>query len=485
MRLGLLLSEIGSANGVDVTEQEMNRLIMQAASQYQGKDRENFVRYIQQEPMAAAQLRAPLYEDKVVDFLFARAKISDRKATRAELEADLEAEEGHVHGPGCGHDHVERQAEGEKSARKGQGEGSKASCQGREDKLVAEEPAKGPVEKASAKPKPAKPLKDEPAKKARAAKAEAKSRGQEGASQEAGQEGLSEREIGCEDLTSRSTICSARAFGSTSSILRTIRSRRSEPRRRESLRLVAAGCAGASGRLPEFQPEFVLTRAGAAAGAGPRRECSTATSSRPAGRTLHRLAHHNPRRRPRRRLGSLSSHRASDDLVRSGWVRVVYEDEGEPFVMEAGDLVLQPPLIRHRVLESSPGLEVIEISAPALHETFADHELKPAQLKSAGPDASVGQRFLRHVRRDAVDRFSTGRRSAGNRMVTRNQRPCRSANASSSNSGSRFVRAASRRAGLRLRPRRLRQARCATKLRSALRMRSSSRRARAGALARP
>ena len=105
VRLGLLLSEIGSANGVDVTEQEMNRLIMQAASQYQGKDRENFVRYIQQEPMAAAQLRAPLYEDKVVDFLFARAKISDRKATREELEADLEPEEGHVHGPGCGHDH--------------------------------------------------------------------------------------------------------------------------------------------------------------------------------------------------------------------------------------------------------------------------------------------------------------------------------------------------------------------------------------------
>jgi quercetin dioxygenase-like cupin family protein len=37
--------------------------------------------------------------------------------------------------------------------------------------------------------------------------------------------------------------------------------------------------------------------------------------------------------------------------VRSGWVRVVYEDQGEPFVMRAGDLVLQPPQIRHRVLE--------------------------------------------------------------------------------------------------------------------------------------
>ena len=76
VRLGLLLSEIGTANGVAVSEQEMNRLIGQAASQYQGKDRERFIRYVQQEPMAAAQLRAPLYEDKVVDFLFSKADIS-------------------------------------------------------------------------------------------------------------------------------------------------------------------------------------------------------------------------------------------------------------------------------------------------------------------------------------------------------------------------------------------------------------------------
>jgi trigger factor len=166
VRLGLLLSEIGSANGVDVTEQEMQRLVMQAASQYQGKDRENFVRYIQQEPMAAAQLRAPLYEDKVVDFLFARAKINDRKATRAQLEADLESEEGHVHGPGCGHDHAEKPAK--KAPAKGKAKaGAKAEA-------VAEAPAKGPVEKAAAKPKPAKPVKDGAGAKAPEAKAEAK-----------------------------------------------------------------------------------------------------------------------------------------------------------------------------------------------------------------------------------------------------------------------------------------------------------------------
>jgi trigger factor len=173
VRLGLLLSEIGSANGVDITEQEMNRLIMQAASQYQGKDRETFIRYIQQEPMAAAQLRAPLYEDKVVDFLFARAKINDRTATRAELEADLEAEEGHVHGPGCGHDH-DHDHGAKPKAKKAAGKGKAKVAAKDEDKLVAAEPVKGPVEKASARPKPAKPVKDAPAAKAPAAKAAAK-----------------------------------------------------------------------------------------------------------------------------------------------------------------------------------------------------------------------------------------------------------------------------------------------------------------------
>jgi trigger factor len=168
VRLGLLLSEIGSANGVEVTEQEMNRLIMQAASQYQPKDRETFIRYIQQEPMAAAQLRAPLYEDKVVDFLFSKAEISDRTGTRAELEADLEAEEGHVHGPGCGHDHAH---EAKPKAKKGAAKPKAKAAAQDEDKLVAEEPAKGPVEKASAKPKPAKPVKEAAAAKASAATA--------------------------------------------------------------------------------------------------------------------------------------------------------------------------------------------------------------------------------------------------------------------------------------------------------------------------
>ena len=93
VRLGLLLSEIGQANGVEVSNQEMNMLLQQAAQQYRPEDRERFVEYVRNEPMAQAQLRAPLYEDKVVDFLFDRAEISEREVTREELEAAIEAEE--------------------------------------------------------------------------------------------------------------------------------------------------------------------------------------------------------------------------------------------------------------------------------------------------------------------------------------------------------------------------------------------------------
>ena len=88
-------------------------------------------------------------------------------------------------------------------------------------------------------------------------------------------------------------------------------------------------------------------------------------------------------------------------FVKSGWVRLVYEDQGEPFVMLAGDCVLQPPQIRHRVLESSAGLEVIEIGTPALHDTIADWSLAlPNRLGEPSREWS-GQRFVRHGAADA------------------------------------------------------------------------------------
>ncbi len=59
----------------------------------------------------------------------------------------------------------------------------------------------------------------------------------------------------------------------------------------------------------------------------------------------------------------------------TGWVRLVYEDQGPPFVLAADDCVIQPPEIRHRVLESSENLQVIEIGVPAEHVTTVDHEM--------------------------------------------------------------------------------------------------------------
>ena len=148
--------------------------------------------------------------------------------------------------------------------------------------------------------------------------------------------------------------------------------------------------------LPAFRPEFVLTRAVTSAGQGragmlyrdliPGRLGGRYIASHitiPEGGPVADWVHY---------------HRVALQVivVRRGWVRVVYEDQGEPFVMNESDLVLQPPLIRHRVLESSPGLEVVELSAPALHETFADHKLELPNGENP-QRRFAGQRFLRHV----------------------------------------------------------------------------------------
>ena len=86
---------------------------------------------------------------------------------------------------------------------------------------------------------------------------------------------------------------------------------------------------------------------------------------------------------------------------KAGWVRVVYEDQGEPFVMRAGDCVLQPPEIRHRVLEASAGLEVIEIGCPAIHETWADHDLTLPTSALRSDRSFAGHRFVRHIAANA------------------------------------------------------------------------------------
>ncbi len=89
-----------------------------------------------------------------------------------------------------------------------------------------------------------------------------------------------------------------------------------------------------------------------------------------------------------------------------GWVRVVYEDQGEPMLMKAGDCFLQPPHIRHRVLECSDQMEVVEISCPAEHETCVDHEMS-LPTPNLKPDRLFGgQRFVFH--REATADWQTG-----------------------------------------------------------------------------
>ncbi len=142
MRLGLLLSEIGQSNGVEVTQQEMGMLIQQAAMQYRTEDRERFVQYIQSEPMAAAQLRAPLYEDKVVDFLFDKADVTEREVTVEELQAAIEAE-----------DTTEAAPAPKKAAAKKKAPAKKAEAAAEEVPAAEEKPAakKAPAKKAAAK----------------------------------------------------------------------------------------------------------------------------------------------------------------------------------------------------------------------------------------------------------------------------------------------------------------------------------------------
>jgi trigger factor len=87
VRLGLVLSEFGRLNNVQVTQDELNRAVVAQARQYPGQEKRIFEIY-RNNPDAVAQLRAPIFEDKVVDFLVGQVKINDRQVSRADLFKD-------------------------------------------------------------------------------------------------------------------------------------------------------------------------------------------------------------------------------------------------------------------------------------------------------------------------------------------------------------------------------------------------------------
>ncbi|EME81239.1 uncharacterized protein MYCFIDRAFT_198018 [Pseudocercospora fijiensis CIRAD86] len=86
----------------------------------------------------------------------------------------------------------------------------------------------------------------------------------------------------------------------------------------------------------------------------------------------------------------------------AGWVRLAYEDQGPPFILSAGDCVIQPPQIRHRVLESSQNLQVVEVGVPAEHMTTIDWEMELPTSTRRPEREWEGQRFVRSCVEDAV-----------------------------------------------------------------------------------
>ncbi|WP_378943916.1 trigger factor [Paracoccus sp. R86501] len=90
VRLGLLLAEIGQKAEITVNDQEMTQAVMQAARQYPGQERA-FFEFIQQNQQAQQQLRAPIFEDKVVDHIAEKADTSTKTVTKEELEKAVEA----------------------------------------------------------------------------------------------------------------------------------------------------------------------------------------------------------------------------------------------------------------------------------------------------------------------------------------------------------------------------------------------------------
>ena len=90
VRLGLLLAEMGQKAEVEVTDAEMTQAIMNQARQYPGQERA-FFDFVRQNAQMQQQLRAPIFEDKVIDHIAEQAKVSEKEVTKEELQTAVEA----------------------------------------------------------------------------------------------------------------------------------------------------------------------------------------------------------------------------------------------------------------------------------------------------------------------------------------------------------------------------------------------------------
>jgi trigger factor len=90
VRLGLLLAELGRQNEIEVTDAEMSQAVMAQARQYPGQERQ-FFEFVQQNPQMRQQIQAPLFEEKVVDYIFELAEVKEKKVKKDALEKAVEA----------------------------------------------------------------------------------------------------------------------------------------------------------------------------------------------------------------------------------------------------------------------------------------------------------------------------------------------------------------------------------------------------------
>jgi trigger factor len=88
VRLGLLLAEVGNKQEVTVSDQEMQQVLFAQARQYPGQERQ-FLEFIRKNPQAQSQIRAPIFEDKVVDYILELADVSEKRVSKDELQAEI------------------------------------------------------------------------------------------------------------------------------------------------------------------------------------------------------------------------------------------------------------------------------------------------------------------------------------------------------------------------------------------------------------
>jgi trigger factor len=104
VRLGLVIGEIGTQGKIEITQEELRNALFNQARRFPGQERMVY-EYYEKNPAALTELRGPIFEDKVVDYIVEQARPKDRKVSREELLKPIEGEEhGHLHGHGP-HDH--------------------------------------------------------------------------------------------------------------------------------------------------------------------------------------------------------------------------------------------------------------------------------------------------------------------------------------------------------------------------------------------